>query len=451
MKTLSKLNLLFAISVILWGCADDDNLQEVLPVNSENTEESMYLENGNEVIIYPNGVAVEKLPDGRIVWGGDIALNEKQLQALTEPDTRAGILRDNSMFWPDGIVYYTLADDVMRSGAYIDIYDAMKHIEERCNISFHKKQSNTKNWIEFVLSEDDVSRSHLGMTGGKQNIWVTSDVNTSTAIHEICHALGMIHEHQRMDRDNYIVVDFSNIRPEWHQWFYRTSIPHNTYGSSLEPLDTKSIMIYGSYGENTAINPDFPYMWRKTDGTTWTNNNVLSEMDILTLNAVYSKPHYTITCKPQCTLSGTVSGSDHYAKGEICVLQAFPEDNRGFLGWFDGDKKISSSNIYLVQVTSDKTYEARFTYPINVHCEISVTKNSLGKPLGTTNAGSFGTATGNAVTIEATPNFGNQFVHWLDLDTGEILSTKTAYLFPAKRDMRIMAVFKRDCKLKCVK
>ena len=86
------------------------------------------------------------------------------------------------MFWPDGIVYYTLADDVMRSGAYIDIYDAMKHIEERCNISFHKKQSNTKNWIEFVLSEDDVSRSHLGMTGGKQNIWVTSDVNTSTAI-----------------------------------------------------------------------------------------------------------------------------------------------------------------------------------------------------------------------------------------------------------------------------
>ena len=176
---------------------------------------------------------------------------------MTEPDTRAGILRDNSMFWPDGIVYYTLADDVMRSGAYIDIYDAMKHIEERCNISFHKKQSNTKNWIEFVLSEDDVSRSHLGMTGGKQNIWVTSDVNTSTAIHEICHALGMIHEHQRMDRDNYIVVDFNNIRPEWHQWFYRTSIPHNTYGTGLEPLDTKSIMIYGSYGENNSYKSRF--------------------------------------------------------------------------------------------------------------------------------------------------------------------------------------------------
>ena len=70
MKTLSKLNLLFAISVILWSCANDDNLREVLPVNSENTEESMYLENGNEVIIYSNGVAVEKLPDGRIVWDG---------------------------------------------------------------------------------------------------------------------------------------------------------------------------------------------------------------------------------------------------------------------------------------------------------------------------------------------------------------------------------------------
>ena len=56
--------------MILWSCANDDNLQEVLPVNSENTEESLYLENGNEVIIYSNGVAVEKLPDGRIVWDG---------------------------------------------------------------------------------------------------------------------------------------------------------------------------------------------------------------------------------------------------------------------------------------------------------------------------------------------------------------------------------------------
>lgn len=62
-------------------------------------------------------------------------------------------------------------------------------------------------------------------------------------------------------------------------------------------------------------------------------------MDIFTLNTVYSKPHYTITCKPQCTLSGTVRGTGRYAKGEICALQAFPEDNRGFLGWFDGDKK----------------------------------------------------------------------------------------------------------------
>ena len=283
MKTLSKLNLLFAISVILWSCANDDNLREVLPVNSENTEESMYLENGNEVIIYSNGVAVEKLPDGRIVWDG----------------------------------------------------------------------------------------------------------------------------------------------------------------TGLEPFDSHSIMIYGSCEAACALTEGVSYMWKKSDGSTWNVNDTdLSEMDIFTLNTVYSKPHYTITCKPQCTLSGTVRGTGRYAKGEICALQAFPEDNRGFLGWFDGDKKISSSHIYLVQVTSDKTYEARFTYPINVHCEISVTKNSLGKPLGTTSAGSFGTSTGNAVTVEATPNFGNQFVHWLDLDTGEILSTKTAYLFPAKRDMRIMAVFK---------
>ena len=37
-------------------------------------------------------------------------------------------------------------------------------------------------------------------------------------------------------------------------------------------------------------------MWKKSDGSTWNVNDTdLSEMDIFTLNTVYSKPHYTIT------------------------------------------------------------------------------------------------------------------------------------------------------------
>ena len=64
MKTLSKLNLLFAISVILWGCANDDNLREVLPVNSENTEESLYLGSCEAACALRSVIYVEKI--GRV-------------------------------------------------------------------------------------------------------------------------------------------------------------------------------------------------------------------------------------------------------------------------------------------------------------------------------------------------------------------------------------------------
>lgn len=62
----------------------------------------------------------------------------------------------------------------------------------------------------------------------------------STALHEIMHALGMWHEQQRVDRDNYIKILKENIgNPENNMVNYEK---HNT--ANELPYDVESVLQY---------------------------------------------------------------------------------------------------------------------------------------------------------------------------------------------------------------
>lgn len=62
-------------------------------------------------------------------------------------------------------------------------------------------------------------------------------------LHEIGHALGLVHEHQLPDRDQHIDIVWDNVKPEWRRWFNKYS------GSEIEqdslPYDLTSVMHYG--------------------------------------------------------------------------------------------------------------------------------------------------------------------------------------------------------------
>ncbi len=54
--------------------------------------------------------------------------------------------------------------------------------------------------------------SGVGMVGGMQSIQIgTNSWNRGTLCHEIGHVLGMVHEHQRSDRDNFVTIFTANI------------------------------------------------------------------------------------------------------------------------------------------------------------------------------------------------------------------------------------------------
>ncbi len=60
-----------------------------------------------------------------------------------------------------------------------------------------------------------------------------------TLQHEIGHALGLMHEHQRSDRDQYVTVDYSNVEPGFESAFAIVANSQN-----VGPYDFSSIMHY---------------------------------------------------------------------------------------------------------------------------------------------------------------------------------------------------------------
>uniref|UniRef100_A0A7S3A5U5 Metalloendopeptidase n=1 Tax=Rhodosorus marinus TaxID=101924 RepID=A0A7S3A5U5_9RHOD len=213
--------------------------------------------------------------------------------AVIELCSATAAVRSNKRKWPNRTVFY----EFHRSLSYrqkTDIKRAIKVYKDATCLKFIKS-SNAKNRIRFQASEDRCFSETTGFKGGVQKVNFGSGCddgfeNTYTEIvHEIGHAVGLFHEHNRPDRDNYINVHLNNVRSDndlYKRQFDKESwsdVDH--YGLRY---DTRSIMHYGNNfltgnGRKTMTyryNPAYPL-----GGST-----TLSTSDILTLNRMYTCP-----------------------------------------------------------------------------------------------------------------------------------------------------------------
>ncbi|XP_013856420.1 high choriolytic enzyme 1, partial [Austrofundulus limnaeus] len=55
--------------------------------------------------------------------------------------------------------------------------------------------------------------SLVGCSGGSQPLYFDGSCSVGNLCHELIHALGMYHEHTRMDRDQYISINWSKVKP----------------------------------------------------------------------------------------------------------------------------------------------------------------------------------------------------------------------------------------------
>ncbi|NIJ52974.1 M12 family metallopeptidase [Dyadobacter arcticus] len=216
--------------------------------------------------------------DGQAVWQDDIILTAEQLAGGSDENARvSGAGYANKDYrWPDAFVPYEISANLSET----NINAAITEWESKTSVTFVKR-TNQADYIRFVSSS--VNRSNIGMITGKQVIELESGASVGTIVHEIGHAIGLVHEQARADRDQYLTVHWENIEAGKEHNFEQ-------YGSGVtfdggKQLDFNSIMLYGpkyfsKNGKETLT---------KKDGTTWTKNEtVLSVGDVNTITAMYS-------------------------------------------------------------------------------------------------------------------------------------------------------------------
>ena len=129
--------------------------------------------------------------------------------------------------------------------------------------------------VQFVRSHPGVCGwSSLGSVGGRQAIAINC-FNIHTIIHEMGHAAGLWHEHQRCDRDKYVTIPVKYRGINFNRYCYG-----HTYG----PYDYDSVMSYGRPFVTTLSAPKGPYQGHPEN---LGRGKELSAGDIFTLRSIY--------------------------------------------------------------------------------------------------------------------------------------------------------------------
>jgi hypothetical protein len=115
--------------------------------------------------------------------------------------------------WGGGIVPYEINPDL---GNIVTIHSAITTYEEQTNLRFVAR-SNQDDYLGFSKQTRGNSNSKAGRQGGRQ--FVNSSLNVeSVLLHEMGHALGLMHEHQREDRDDFVTFHADRVTEEAEQY-----------------------------------------------------------------------------------------------------------------------------------------------------------------------------------------------------------------------------------------
>jgi len=150
------------------------------------------------------------------VFEGDVMETlEQRLRELgvtsdgnAEDDAEVEDYYKSSTKWPDTIPY--AFEDTLPDKGKEAVASAIGNYNKYTCIRFVERTTE-RNYLSFYKGTG--CWSYIGRIGGRQRISLGDGCHyKKTAVHEIMHALGFKHEQSRPDRDDYVVINWDNIK-----------------------------------------------------------------------------------------------------------------------------------------------------------------------------------------------------------------------------------------------
>ncbi|OQV12840.1 putative Zinc metalloproteinase nas-15 [Hypsibius exemplaris] len=230
---------------------------------------------------------------------GDIAGLESNDERRRVGTMANGVV-DANLLWPDKILPYEIAGGFSEGEKEL-IRDSLADMQAKTCLIIRPRNSRDRNYVTFSRRESGCW-SWVGRLGGAQAINLAPGcVDTMGAVqHEVMHAIGFFHEQSRLDRDENILVIWSNVQGGKANTNFQKRLGTNAQGV---PYDYDSIMHY-AFNE-FARNPKYPTLvpiqsaqfGRKNLGS----RVIMSAGDVEKINRLYKCPEDTRQAQTQGT------------------------------------------------------------------------------------------------------------------------------------------------------
>lgn len=227
--------------------------------------------------------------NGHYMYQGDIVLSYANSRSF--PQTKGGILTLPSYRWPNNTIPFVFASGVSTPAKSIT-RTAANQISSTTNLNVIEisaaQTALYANYLE-VTDAEYACWSSVGMAEPVQPINIHSACGVSSAMHEFLHAAGIWHEQSRLDRDDYVTINYSNIEYGKEDNFLKSD---PVYSIDVGEYNYRSIMHYSQYAFSKN---GYPTIIPKV--STVLGSSTLTAGDIETINIMYPQPSSIASAK----------------------------------------------------------------------------------------------------------------------------------------------------------